>query len=195
MLAYIHTCIHTYTHTCIQACVCAYIHAYVRMFERTHLRAYACTYMHTYIRVKHFENKNVLCHILRMWTKLKSIHNCNLWKRCALLECEYRNYGSQSIIWSNVFRLKNKVSISIHVNMILMFAILASMCSCKYICGLYSRLYHFIKKGIFERNVRSMSNLVSVAGSFILVLWRAVKSLQLIWRSGTRRFHLRVPVL
>ena len=34
--------------------------------------------------------------------------------------------------------------------------------------------------------------LAGIAGAIILVLYHVVKSLQLIWRLGTRRFHLRV---
>ena len=38
-------------------------------------------------------------------------------------------------------------------------------------------------------------HLAAIAGAVILIPWHIVKSLQLIWRSGTRRFHLRVPDL
>ena len=38
-------------------------------------------------------------------------------------------------------------------------------------------------------------NLVVISGTTKLVLYRLVKSLQLIWRSGTRRWNLRVPNL
>ena len=37
--------------------------------------------------------------------------------------------------------------------------------------------------------------LVAITGTTILVPYHAAKSLQLIWGSGTRRFHLRVPNL
>ena len=40
-----------------------------------------------------------------------------------------------------------------------------------------------------------MCYLVDITGATILVPCHAVKSLQLIWRSGTRRWHLRVPDL
>ena len=36
---------------------------------------------------------------------------------------------------------------------------------------------------------------VAIFGATILVPYHVVKSLQLIWRPGTRRFHLRVPGL
>ena len=35
----------------------------------------------------------------------------------------------------------------------------------------------------------------AIAGAIILVPWHGVKSLQLIWRLGTRRWNLRVPNL
>ena len=43
------------------------------------------------------------------------------------------------------------------------------------------------------RNV--LCHLAAIAGATILVPCHVVKSLQFIWRSGTRRFHLRVPNL
>ena len=44
-----------------------------------------------------------------------------------------------------------------------------------------------------ERN--RTCRLAAIAGVTILVPYYVVKSLQLIWRSGTRRFHLWVPDL
>ena len=45
------------------------------------------------------------------------------------------------------------------------------------------------------QSVNRACHLATIIGATILVPCHVVKSLQLIWRSGTRRFHLRVPNL
>ena len=46
-----------------------------------------------------------------------------------------------------------------------------------------------------ECNYDGTGNMVATAATVILVTWHVVKSVQLIWRLGTRRWNLRVPNL
>ena len=61
---------------------------------------------------------------------------------------------------------------------------------------LFERLLDYRWEWIYE--IPTMGHIVSVvdfAGAIILVPCHVVKSLQLIWRLGTRRWNLRVPHL